>query len=581
MSKMLLCVLMILAIAAGTFAAEWDVRSDTWVATDALGRKLPGFKECGPPKKDKFVAIFYFLWLGQHGTGGPYDITKILAANPNDPQWGPPGAFHHWGESEVGYYLSSDEWVIRRHVRMLVDAGIDVLALDVTNSFTYPQNFLTLCKELQSACGGHDKGIKTPQVIFMANSASDQTVTKLYNDIYAKKLYPDLWFRWLGKPLILAAPGNLSAEIKDFFTFRQSWAWHDPNGWFGDGKDKWPWLDSTPQAFGWHEPGVPEEICVCVAQHPTTNIGRSHSNGKQPDPEHFQTDKGIYFAEQWKRALEVNPSFLFVTGWNEWVAQRFIAEGVHEMLMGRKLAKGDSFFVDAYNQEYSRDIEPMKGGHTDNYYYQMIDGIRRFKGVRAPEPSSGPAKIKIDGRFDDWKSVRPEFRDWIGDTEHRSSVGWGDAGTYVNKTGRNDFVRLKVAYDPSFVYFYAETRSAITSRMLPNWMLLFIDADCDSSTGWHGYDYLVNYKVTSPTTTTLMRTAGGWNWKQASTVSYHVAGNKMEIRIPRRELGLAGRKVALDFHWADNIQKPDDIIEFAVSGDSAPDRRFNYHFEQR
>jgi len=49
----------------------------------------------------------------------------------------------------------------------------------------------------------------------------------------------------------------------------------------------------------------------------------------------------------------------------------------------------------------------------------------------------------------------------------------------------------------------------------------------------------------------------------------------------RRKLCLYGKKVKLDFHWADNIQRPDDIIEFSVSGDSAPDRRFNYHFEQK
>ncbi|MCX6376619.1 MAG: aminoglycoside 6-adenylyltransferase, partial [Armatimonadetes bacterium] len=90
-----LCVIATFAIAAGAFASDWDVKSDTWVATDALGRTLPGFKECGPPKKDKFVGIFYFLWLGQHSTTGPWDITKILAANPNDPQWGPANHFHH------------------------------------------------------------------------------------------------------------------------------------------------------------------------------------------------------------------------------------------------------------------------------------------------------------------------------------------------------------------------------------------------------------------------------------------------------------------------------------------------------
>ena len=569
------CSLIALALCTGAFAA--DLMSDTWTATDAIGRTLPGFKECGPPKKDKFVAIFYFTWLGQHSTSGPWDITKIVAANPKNPQWGPVNHFHHWGESELGYYLSSDPYVMRKHCAMLVNAGIDVLVLDVTNSFTYHDNFMALCKVLQEY---RDKGVKTPQVAFMVNSAPDKTITSLYNDVYAKNLYPDLWFQWLGKPLILAPPGDVSPEIKDFFTFRQSWAWHDPNGWYGDGRDKWPWLDSTPQAFGWHEKGVPEEICVCVAQHPMTNIGRSFRDGKEPDPADQHPEQGLYFAEQWKRALDVNPSFLFITGWNEWVAQRFLADGVYNLMTGRKLAKGESFFVDAYSQEYSRDIEPMKGGHTDNYYYQMIDGIRRFKGVRPPEPSIGPKTIKIDGKFDDWAGVRPEYLDWAGDTEHRNSVGWGAANKYVNNTGRNDIVRTKVSYDGKYVYFYAETKDALTSYKNPSWMLLFIDADCDSSTGWHGYDCLVN-KTVGPKISTPMKNTGAWNWNQARDVSYNVAGNKLEIRIPRRHLGLAGKPVKLDFHWADNIKQNDDIIEFAVSGDSAPDRRFNYHFEQR
>ena len=40
----------------------------------------------------------------------------------------------------------------------------------------------------------------------------------------------------------------------------------------------------------------------------------------------------------------------------------------------------DSFalFVDAFNHEYSRDAEPVGGGHGDHYYYQMIDFIRQF-----------------------------------------------------------------------------------------------------------------------------------------------------------------------------------------------------------
>ena len=56
----------------------------------------------------------------------------------------------------------------------------------------------------------------------------------------------------------------------------------------------------------------------------------------------------------------------------------------------------------------------------------------------------------------------------------------------------------------------------------------------------------------------------------------------MEIQVPRTDIGQGrgSQSVALDFHWADNIQ-PSGIIEFSISGDSAADRRFNYRYETR
>ena len=573
----LFILLSVLLLAGFAHAQDktWDVMGDTWSATDALGRKLPGYEECGPPREDKYVGIFYFTWHGQHGTGGPYDITKILAKNPSNPKWGPEGAFHHWGESENGYYLADDEYVIRKNARMLADAGVDVIILDVTNAATYTPVYMKLFsiyRQLRS------EGLDVPQICFITNSFSEKVVPQLYEEFYSKNLYPELWFRWQGKPLILSKPDGVSPELRDFFTFRQSWAWN-AGAWFGDGKDKWPWLDHYPQKPGWHVEGVPEEISVCVAQHPTTNIGRSFHDGKQPSPADFKTAEGLCFAEQCKRALEVDPQFVFITGWNEWVAQRFPADGKNDMRLGHKLKKGDPVFVDAYNEEYSRDIEPMKGGHTDNYYYQMISFIRRFKGVRKPEKTSSPKTIKIDGKFDDWNSVRPEFRDHVGDTEHRNSVGWGDAGTYINTTGRNDFVRLKVARDSKFVYFYVETKAAITNHTDPNWMLLFIDSDCNPATGWNGYDYLVNDLVIDSKTTTIKKNLGGWKWSKGVQVPFRVAGNKMEIAIPRSAIGLSAKgNITFDFHWADNIQKKGDIIEFSISGDSAPSRRANYRY---
>ncbi len=52
-------------------------------------------------------------------------------------------------------------------------------------------------------------------------------------------------------------------------------------------------------------------------------------------------------------------------------------------------------FVDQFDANNSRDIEMVKGGHGDNYYYQLVDGIRRYKGVPELPNASAPATINL------------------------------------------------------------------------------------------------------------------------------------------------------------------------------------------
>ena len=573
-NKITFLIVAVLSLASSA-SSERDLFSDTWVATDALGRQLPGYEECGAVRENRTVGIFYFLWLGQHGTGGPFDITELLAENPNDPKLGPPGAFHHWGRAELGYYLSDSEYVIRKHAFMLSDAGIDTLIFDVTNAFTYSKVYSKFCEVYRQL---REAGHRTPQICFLTHSRPQQTIETLYRDFYAKGLYRELWFYWKGKPLILGEPEDLAEEIRSLFTIRKCWAWTH-------GEDTWQWLDHSLDRYGWHEsPDRPEQLSVSVAQHPVSNIGRSHQAGEQPAPNRYgltgKEHLGLYFAEQWERALKIDPEFVFVTGWNEWVAQRFIQqEGkAPGKLTGQTLGAGDTYFVDAYTQEYNRDIEPMEAGYSDNYYYQMISYIRRYKGVRRRQRAGSDYSIQIDGRFDDWKDVSPEFRDTIGDTKHRDEHGWGNAGKYVDKTGRNDFVTLKVARDRQNIYFYAKTAAPITSWEDPNWMLLFIDADRNSKTGPNGYDYRINGNVTSDVQTSVEYYDRQKGWTQKSAIRYRTVQNQIEVEVPRTILVLIDEKLSFDFHWADNIQKDDAIIEFAISGDSAPNRRFNYRF---
>jgi hypothetical protein len=115
-------------------------------------------------------------------------------------------------------------------------------------------------------------------------------------------------------------------------------------------------------------------------------------------------------------------------------------------------------------------------------------------------------------------------------------------------------------------------------------MMLFINADQEYTNGWEGYDYVVNMSVNSDKSTTLKGSSDGWDWTTVNAnVAYRVSGNQMEIKVPRKDIGQGSGNdpVAFDFHLADNIQVADDIIEFSISGDSAPDRRFNYRYQTK
>ena len=134
-----------------------------------------------------------------------------------------------------------------------------------------------------------------------------------------------------------------------------------------------------------------------------------------------------------------------------------------------------------------------------------------------------------------------------------------------------------MARDDRFVYFYVRTADPLTPHTDPLWMLLFIDADGDHSTGWEGYDLLVNESLRDGRRTGV-RTYGRDDWGKPATIDYRYEGNELMVAVPRKFFGSG--KLSFDFHWADGIQKLGDIDEFLLNGDQAPSRRANYHFEE-
>ncbi len=577
-SRVLLVLLTLVCLGAGPVA--WDTAPDTWVGVDRQGRILPTAADVRPPQANRTLAVFYFLWNDTPGRP-VYDLGHILAADPAHPQFGPVHDQHWWGQPWFGYYTLQDRSVVRKHVQMLVDAGVDLLVFDATNGpkNTYPAAREAVCQILEER---RATGQACPKIAFFAGGGSWQRV---YDDFYAARQHPDLWFQWQGKPLLMIHHDSthaVSDDVRRFFTLRESWAWTGPGQeWFGTGADRgrdcWAWLDDSPQNYGWHDgPAVPEEVSVSVAQHATSSIGRSysHCHGGEPRADACCPARGTFFAEQWDRALQIDPPVVFVTGWNEWMAQRSVSP-VPGHFAGRDVPAGYTYFVDEYNAEFSRDIEPAQGELQDDFYYQFVAAARRYKGVR-PVPPVRAAPVRIDGKFDDWAAVTPEYRDDIGDPVHRDAVGWGGVHV-VNQTGRNDLVAMKVSYDADRVYFYVRTAAPLTPHTDPNWMLLYLSVAPAGHANWLGYDFVVNRSVPGHRTTRLQRaTGGGYCWSDQADVPYATAGNELELAIPRSALNLPAGPVTIDFKWADNIQQTGDASDFTLNGDVAPNDRFNY-----
>lgn len=596
---------------------KWDTYSDTWACVDELGRTVPGYEEVGPRREYRYVGIFYHLWhhntfyLNGAGAWGKQtsDVTRILREDPSaldnykSPLWRSTTPFY-WGKPIFGYYdLQYDDYVLRKHAQMLSDIGVDVLVIDLTNfteetPFFYDyESLMHLCKVFTDI---REDGGKTPQFTWLLrwnNLGGDYGIRQLYNDIYSKNLYSDLWFMWEGKPLLIGDKSSLDPvkdkEIIDFFTWRSA----HPEYTAPDEENDWAWNSIYPQYPAYTSTNDREEVAVGTAQNWTHGLaffssrdeegnfiarGRSYHNGKQPlfkDPisSEYPSKYGHNFQEGLDRALEIDPNFIFITAWNEWIGGRFNPNEVPSWAIQHNQPAGGAF-CDGYTPEFSRDIEPtLDGDLGDNFYYQLAIAIRKYKGVRRPEIGK-PKPIIIDGNFDDWKDVRPEFRDDMNDKAIRNAKSLEKNVTYVNDTGRNDFKLMKVSTDKDNVYFYVETVDHITSYTDKNWMLLFIKTD-DDKPNWQGYNFVVNRVDVKENTTTLEKSLGNWQWETvASDIRYVVSGNKMELAIPKKQLGLKSGKIDIQFKWHDNMQNVGDVYEFMLNGDAAPNNRFNYRY---
>ena len=605
------------------------VDSSKWYGIDGLGREIPSDVKKST-NHSRLVGMFYWTWHWSQNAPGPYNLNNTVKANPtkiNDPNWWKtnyPAKFFWWNEPIYGYYMENDDYVLRKHAELLADAGVDFVVFDCTNeAWTFHLAYENLLKVWKKA---KEDGINVPKIAFMLQfiSTSDYTNTafkKIYDNLYNTssdnyKKYSDLLFRLNGKPLLLMDPSGVTdASLKNvlnIFEIRTVDATAFVEGAQTNGH--WGWQSAYPQAF-YVRNGKTEETSVSVAQNANyvtkkatamnaTNVmNRSYAANNYSYSYQYRgstiivgndikgstaksTNTSLYgrnFQQQWDNAINIDPEIIFVTGWNEWLTGYFEdTVSSFENWEDIKFA-----FPDEYNDENSRDIEPSKGDLKDYYYYQLVENIRKYKGVSKQESQFTPITINNTG---DWNNSNIiSYNHYVGGN-NRDIIGYGltsdykeAAGVkYTNKTFRNDIKKAKVTYDKSYVYFYVETVNKLTSYNSGNWMRLLIDTKSsneNSSDNWEEFEYIINRVTGNDKTLVLEKSTGGWNFTKVGDVSYKVNNNILEIKVPRNYLGFTGDNVVFSFKWCDNNLNNGDIMSLYTDGDAAPGGRYTFHFE--
>ena len=557
---------------------------------DALGRIIPQDVSV-TGGEGKQVGVFYFLCTGNYNP--LYDNTVTIENDPtayeSNAKWtaaggAPVGTSAYWGKPLFGYY-KDDEWVMRKHAQLLAAAGVDYIVFDATNGYEYNASALKVFKVFKEL---YDEGIAVPKIAYYTNTNSGAAVARLYETIYKKydSQYGELWFRWDGKPLIIAhsSDNEITNEMRDYFTIKES-VWPTETLSKKQSNNGFPWMEFSrlyTDGAIYGKGDRREVVSVSAAQHCDTVMfsytawygGNDHTRSWHDGENDASDDAALYgynFAEQWEWAIEQNPETIFVTGFNEFSAVRlnYYGEGNEKIQ-----------FCDCCDENCSRDIEPSVGALGDNYFMQLAYYIRLYKGSAGRVDTGVMKSVDVNGGFSQFDGASAVYTDSVNDTVDRDYFGCGDE-YYTDKSGRNNIEKIKVLYDSEYLYYYIKTAANLTDPADEGWMTLFIDAKSGGA-AWEGYDFVVNRTAPENGKTSVERcdADGEYSWEKVADAEIRWEEDGLILKIPRSALGHTGKTVDVRFKVADNYI-PGDVYSFYTSGDCAPIGRFNSVFSNK
>ena len=332
----------------------------------------------GPLKKDpnKQVGIFYQLWFGP-----------------------PPANFWglncEWGIPELGKYVSADLKIIDQHTEWLASAGIDFVFIDWSNNCFYMADgssqhkhiedstytfvkrqvqrkkegkpylqyciFIGSCKDFANPLGGPNAGC---ELVHDPVKGMTKKADQIYDQYIKDPEFASLYWNLDGKPF-------LSSFV--IFCEKEGRTWSHPKFTYrpmtADIKERFPkdiFWSTIENRFEQGYTSGKDGGVECVTVNPMLRGTWPPDENPNPGPGKMQSvgrKNGATFRRMWDHAISLKPKIVMVGWWNQWT-------GCPENHSGHN---------ENWDQEYSLDIEPMKGGHGDLYLQIMKEQISKYK----------------------------------------------------------------------------------------------------------------------------------------------------------------------------------------------------------
>nr|WP_294898197.1 hypothetical protein [uncultured Pedobacter sp.] len=343
----------------------------------------------------RYAALFYFANFGDSmfTNSNTSPSGDVFIYNLQTPAYSPYTLLNFWGKpawaakhgdgtikNNYRFYFNNDpaqpnDSLLYYHADLISKAGVDLIVLDFTNGaqdFKSGPTYISATTALLNSWQKRMKaGLLTPKVAFFVKDESALTVVE---DKFFSKYSPDLFFNYLGKKLLLVGQPDPTLGNSDKkqpavpingkfanYTTRHCWGL-DNSGTCWQFK-----VNSDVPAKPFMYNGKPEQMCAPVA----TQASYMTQDGINPTAGAKGRKNGDYFKIHMAGAIRVKPKFVFIHSWNEWAAQNLNKDGANPSTT--------PWLVDIWGTEYSADIEPMAGGHGDQYYQLMKEEIAKFK----------------------------------------------------------------------------------------------------------------------------------------------------------------------------------------------------------